>query len=333
MTKNRDFAKGQAQAFHSVGLKSTAIAKHTGIPRTTVNRWIAGGFEVERKHGSGRPLVTTQRTDRQIARYALRNPESSVKEMSAALCLDVSARTVNRRLHAAGFHSRKQKHRFRLSESHRRRRLEWGMRLCLWRLPSWRRIVFSDEASIRMLSRDGRLRVWVRSKDAHNRLMLPIVQGGGGSLLIWGAIWFGGRTKLWITRHTMNAERYVRVLEDMVYPISHELGDPSTQWMFAQDNAPPHTSIAAKEYCRAASIRCLPWPSCSPDMNPIENVWAWLKRVVRRKVQPGNCLDKLAAHITSAWESMPQEMVDRYISRMPERIGSLIKEKGGHTDY
>ena len=123
----------------------------------------------------------------------------------------------------------------------------------------------------------------------------------------------------------MNAERHVRVL--------HELGDPSTQWMFAQDNAPPHTSIAAKEYCRAASIRCLPWPSCSPDMNPIENVWAWLKRVVRRKVQLGNCLDKLAAHITSAWESMPQEMVDRYISRMPERIGSLIKEKGGHTDY
>ena len=36
----------------------------------------------------------------------------------------------------------------------------------------------------------------------------------------------------------MNSERYIEVLEELVSPISFELGDPSTDWTCVDDNVP-----------------------------------------------------------------------------------------------
>jgi len=67
------------------------------------------------------------------------------------------------------------------------------------------------------MSKDGKLRVWLR--------ILPTCQFGGGSLLIWGAIWIGGRSPLKIMKKTVNSEIYIEVLEELVSHIFFELGD------------------------------------------------------------------------------------------------------------
>ena len=43
--------------------------------------------------------------------------------------------------------------------------------------------------------------------------------------------------------------------------------------LFQQDNAPAHASRATKEYLEHHAVGVFPWPSTSPDMNPIENVY------------------------------------------------------------
>jgi transposase len=59
---------------------------------------------------------------------------------------------------------------------------------------------------------------------------------------------------------------------------------------FHHDNDPKHTAKATKEWLNKKHIKILEWPSQSPDLNPVENLWRELKVRVA-KCQPRNLND------------------------------------------
>jgi len=79
-------------------------------------------------------------------------------------------------------------------------------------------------------------------------------------------------------------------------------------------------------------VKLLDWPGNSPDLNPIENLWARLKRAVASK-RPSNREDLIAAIINSWFHVIKADELEKLVDSMPRRCLAVIKAKGYPTRY
>lgn len=80
------------------------------------------------------------------------------------------------------------------------------------------------------------------------------------------------------------------------------------------------------------NINHWPTPPESPDMNPIEMVWAELKHHIRRRKKPKN-KQELLDGITEFWQTMTPENRVRYIDHLYKAIPAVVTtggEASGH---
>lgn len=86
------------------------------------------------------------------------------------------------------------------------------------------------------------------------------------------------------------------------------------------------------EFLRLKNIPTLPWPGNSPDLNPIENCWNYMKSNLDGAYTAS--LPYLKKEIQNMWVHDMDPAYFRALSdSMPKRIQLVIKMKGGMTKY
>ena len=55
------------------------------------------------------------------------------------------------------------------------------------------------------------------------------------------------------------------------------------KWVFQMDKNPKHTSKVVAKWRKDNKVKVLEWPSPSLDLNPVENLWAELKKRVQAR--------------------------------------------------
>jgi DDE superfamily endonuclease len=179
----------------------------------------------------------------------------------------------------------------------------------------------------------GRTRVWRRPGERYiPGAMVETKAHGGGSIMVWDGITMDSKTDLIIVRNgSLTAQRYMNeILDTQVRPFAQDVGQ---EFLFMHDNARPHVANVVQTYLRNHQIQTLPWPACSPDLNPIEHLWDKLGRAIKTRPNPPMTLEELEIALVEEWQRIPQEDIRRLIRSMPRRCNSVITARGGSTLY
>ena len=101
---------------------------------------------------------------------------------------------------------------------------------------------------------------------------------------------------------------------------------------FMHDDAPAHRSRSVKQWLDDCAVNYITdWPSNSPDLNCIENVWALMKKEFREK--DTSSVLKLKAALLSVWKSLKPDFLHNIVDSFPCRLQAFIKKKGFPTKY
>ncbi|KAK1884253.1 Outer dense fiber protein 2 [Dissostichus eleginoides] len=73
--------------------------------------------------------------------------------------------------------------------------------------------------------------------------------------------------------------------------------------------------------------------ACSPDLNPIENVWGWMAGEVYNNKRQFQTVDALCEAILITWSNVPTSLMETLASSMPKHIFEVIDNNCGATPY
>lgn len=331
--------RGRAVGWFQHGVGVREIARRLQVSPSVITR-LRQRFQatgrVEDRPRPGRPKKTTAREDRLITRQAQAVRTSTAnrirRQLQAATHINVSGQTIRNRLHAAQYHARRPAKRTKLTLAHKRARRNWCRHHVRWVRHQWAVVLFTDESRFSLEHNDGRVRVWRRRGERYNEdCIQQVTAHGGGSIMVWGGISAHHRTPLYLIQGRLNGQRYRdEILRRFAVPTLQQIGP---QPVYMDDNATPHRAGLVNNFLQQAGVVRMDWPSCSPDLNPIENFWDALERRVQENHPIPQTLQQLWGFLRVEWQAAPQAELRRLVESMRRRCTECLANRGGSTHY
>ncbi|GFX94166.1 transposable element Tcb1 transposase [Trichonephila clavipes] len=188
-----------------------------------------------------------------------------------------------------------------------RRRSLWCREHRNWRDNEWGRVLFTDESRFSLSSDSHRILIWKeRGSRNHPSNIIERDRYGGRSVLIWGGIMLGSRTDLHIfDAGSVNGTRYCN--ENLLPYVRLFRGAMGLQFLFMDDNAPCHRTVAAEQLLES-------------------------RRLAARTLPPVT-IRELRLALQDEWAAMPQQRIDTLILSMGRRCEACLAVRGDHIPY
>ena len=184
----------------------------------------------------------------------------------------------------------------------------------------WKNIIFTDE-SMFMLTDEHEI-IWKRPGSPF--IVKPVVEYPQ-KFMVWGGIWYEGRTELCFINGIVDQYKYQDIINK--YLVNTHLND---DFEILQDGATSHTAHSTIDFMDEKGIDLIQNPPTSPDLNPIEKVWGWIKHEANKK----NCsnLQELKDLVKHLWNNLPQSTIQEYIKHNSTVVNDIIQSEGSTTE-
>ena len=335
-----------AMTLIGVGMTEKNVADKLGVSRSCIARLKKAAKTRMMKPGQISPPrgqsggLNTKKLGllklRKLKRIILKYPFKSARKIKAdapETFGNVSIRTIQRALkedlHMPSMRPAKKpllterqiQKRLQFCRDHLNKSVEW-----------WRDVMFSDESNfktIRVTSRQT-VRRPPGSNRFDSRYTRKTVKHPPG-VMIWGC--FSGKMGrgglFFMPKNTtMNSDRYIECLTDHLLPFMRSHGTKR----FLQDGAPCHTSKKSMAFLAEQPFEMIDWPGSSPDLNPIENLWNWIKDQLQEIHLTS--VPHLKEELNRLWiERTPLDYLRKLSDSMPRRLQLVLDNKGHMTKY
>lgn len=346
------------------------IAADMNVCEKTVNcwlkKWLAGnGISDEKK--SGRPKKLSSGQVRQIVNAIPENGITTAESLRKKANLNtrvinrkgkeedlISRRTVCRVLKEEGFNARKVEFEPFLTDPHMKARVDWALKYSHWTVEQWKKVGFSDESTFKsntyspthqyVKGQKTAKHIVHRDKSARFKVNLFGVISGNGKVFL---------------KHVgkVNGEKYLKTVQEgdeFIICFSYQFTNYKNQQLilfyilvvplfkkntpdgiWQQDGLTSHTVPPVLEYLNK-TVTLLEWPSKSPDISIIENIWGIMKsRLSEMNLDIGEVqsASQLEDRMHSIWDSIDSSVIDKLYNSLPGRIQDVIKSGGSSIDY
>ena len=326
-------------ALLDAGFTIKQVAKRVGVSRSAVwkleERRKSEGEEVAlkgKKSDCGRPRKVQDEDKQWLVRAVTKDPFLSgaqLKKKANGALDHLSVRRVQETLNKAGLKSHIAAQKPLLTDKMREKRIKWCQDHLGWTVDDWKSVLFSDESTFYQI-RNVRKTVRRPSGERFNPQFTKKTVKHPASVMVWGCFSAFGRGRLSFLEKgaTMNTPRYIAVLEEKMLP---EFRARRLDW-FLQDGAPCHKSKGTMSFLEQNGVSVMDWPGNSPDLNPIENLWEVMKKIVEEK-EPKSLPD-LIQKIKEVWvKETSQEVCLNLVESMPKRVQMVLDYDGWSIPY
>jgi hypothetical protein len=287
---------------------------------------------LQRKKGTGRKPTIGQDTLNIMRQKLWKDPTLSARQLKNLIptLQHLSIRHIQKICKTTlALPSRKMAAKPILTDSMKEKRVAFANQYGHWDAEDWRKVMISDESHFELNTFRKRLcRRPVGSDRFSPRFTRKTVKHPA-KVMAWACFSWKGRGAIEFLDkgEMMNGQHYREILDQKLELFMQQHGTTH----FLQDGAPCHRSKIVSDWFRERPhITLIDWPGNSPDLNPIENAWAWMKTQLQdTKV---TTIEQLKTEITRLWALKMDDSVylRSLVNSMPERL-RLVRESGGNA--